>query len=424
VRYVVTSFGSAGDFLPTLAVARTLHQRGHHVLFVSNPFHAPPVQAAGIEFVPAGEHIDLYGLITRSPELLSVARGGPVLVDMLAMPFFATTYRVAAKVLREVHVDAVIGSNLSFGLFWAALERRVPAVMIAATPLCWLARRAPAQFLDQAVPARLLPWVAGATRALLIGAADHWLRSVARTVGATAIDGAHSSVEARLALQLGTWPELLRPRTDGDPPNAHAVGFMHAGHLGTTASALPEELEAFLAQGSPPVVIGLGSIFSLGSDDVVADAAEACAEIGRRCVVVGAAPRNRALPEGTLVVRYATYRLLFPRAAAIVIHGGAGTTGEALRSGRPSVVVPFGFDQFALGWQVERLGAGVRVPKKGRDRAAITRALRAACEDAAIAARAAEVADELGRAPDGADVAACLVTGLGPRAPRRAARRG
>lgn len=112
------------------------------------------------------------------------------------------------------------------------------------------------------------------------------------------------------------------------------------------------------------------------------------------------------------MVPYATYDLLFPRAAALVIHGGAGTTGESLKSGRPSVVVPLAFDQFELSWQVERLGTGVRVAKRGRSRESIAKALRRAIEDEAIAGCAARIAAELRDAPDGADLTAKLVTEL------------
>jgi UDP:flavonoid glycosyltransferase YjiC (YdhE family) len=182
----------------------------------------------------------------------------------------------------------------------------------------------------------------------------------------------------------------------------HACGFVRAGHHGTSAPSLPDELETFLAGGDPPVVIALGSIFSLGSDALVADVAHSCAELGERCVLVGPTPRVHALPDATFVVPYAAYHLLFPRAATLVIHGGAGTTGEALRSGRPTVVVPLAFDQFALGWQIERLETGINLPKRGRSRATIRAALERSFASK-IDARARAVGEELAGAPDGAE---------------------
>src|SRR4029077_17848912 len=74
-------------------------------------------------------------------------------------------------------------------------------------------------------------------------------------------------------------------------------------------------------------------------------------------------------PSHTLAARSAPYDRIFPRAASIVVHGGSGTTGEALRAGRPIIGVPFAYDQFSLCACTERLGVGVRVPVAGRTRA-------------------------------------------------------
>jgi hypothetical protein len=101
--------------------------------------------------------------------------------------------------------------------------------------------------------------------------------------------------------------------------------------------------------------------------DVLEDVAAACADLGHRCLVIGHPSTQTGFTGDTLAVPYAPYHLVFPRAAAVVIHSGAGTTGEALRSGRPIIAVPFGYDQFALSWQVERLGVGGR---GGSDRGA------------------------------------------------------
>ncbi len=409
MRFVATAFGSAGDFLPTLAVADALRAEGHEVVFVTNPFHERVIRARGIEFVPAGAEVDLYGLIVQNPDWLTTGGGLRAIVEDLAAPYFAATYFVVRDLLVRQRFDGVVGGDLSPGLFWAAIERRLPSYMISATPIMWVTGHAPAQLLDFRVPEWLLPYAAGAFHAIWVELVDHFLRSVARTAGATSFDASLSAIQRGLALHAGMWPELMRPPSPMDLPNKRACGFARAGHLGTTAPALSPELEAFLASGAPPVVIALGSIFSLGSGDVIADAALACADLDKRCVLVGRPPQDRELPPGTLVVPYATYHLLFPRAEAVVIHGGAGTTGEALRSGCPSVVVPLGFDQFGIAWRMEHLGAGVRVAKRGRSREALREAIRTACETEAIRARAEEIGAELARAPDGALATARLI---------------
>jgi UDP:flavonoid glycosyltransferase YjiC (YdhE family) len=97
---------------------------------------------------------------------------------------------------------------------------------------------------------------------------------------------------------------------------------------------------------------------------------------------------------------------VFARAAANVVHGGAGTTAEALRAGRPIVGVPFAYDQFTLCEYVERLGVGRRVRVKRRSRADVVAVLRAILADAATARRATDMGARFAAEPDGAETAA------------------
>jgi UDP:flavonoid glycosyltransferase YjiC (YdhE family) len=220
-----------------------------------------------------------------------------------------------------------------------------------------------------------------------------------------------AGIEKQVTLHVGTWSSQLRPVAAGDLPALRTCGFARAGQLGTRTE-VPPEVEAFLDAGPPPVVIGLGSVFSVIGGDILEELAMACAELGQRCLIVGHPAGKTTFPGDTLAVPYAPYHLVFPRAAAVVIHCGAGTTGEAMRSGRPIVAVPFGFDQFALSWQVELLGAGVRVSKSRRSRPHLVEALSRVIGDAALRAGAARLARQLEEEPDGVAVAVDLITKL------------
>jgi UDP:flavonoid glycosyltransferase YjiC (YdhE family) len=88
----------------------------------------------------------------------------------------------------------------------------------------------------------------------------------------------------------------------------------------------------------------------------------AAQKLGRRAVLlIGHDPLN--LPQApfgkrVITVPYAQHAHLFPRASVVVHHGGIGTTGHALRAGKPALIVPYGGDQFDNGARVERLGVG------------------------------------------------------------------
>jgi UDP:flavonoid glycosyltransferase YjiC (YdhE family) len=100
---------------------------------------------------------------------------------------------------------------------------------------------------------------------------------------------------------------------------------------------------------------------------------------------------------------------LFPRTAAVVHHGGAGTTAAGLRAGVPSVVVPFMSDQPFWGRRVFALGAGPEpIPRKQLTAEKLARAISAAVTDPVIRRRAANVG-RLIRAEDGVARAADLI---------------
>jgi len=159
---------------------------------------------------------------------------------------------------------------------------------------------------------------------------------------------------------------LAAPQSDW-PRHTVVTGCIHHD---TVHGGLTPEVDEFLAAGPPPVVFTLGSsAVGLPSAahfyDVSAAAAHA---LGLRAILlVGRSPENRPamLSGDVLVAEWAPHSELFPRALAIVHQGGAGTLHSALASGKPTVVVPFAFDQFDNAARVARLGvASVIYPQK------------------------------------------------------------
>jgi sterol 3beta-glucosyltransferase len=98
----------------------------------------------------------------------------------------------------------------------------------------------------------------------------------------------------------------------------------------------------------------------------------------------------------TFVVESAPHRWLFPRVAAVVHHGGAGTTAAGLAAARPTVICPFQGDQHFWAVAVHRAGAGPQpLPAKKLTSANLASAIRAAVHDSAMQARAAELSERI-----------------------------
>ena len=158
----------------------------------------------------------------------------------------------------------------------------------------------------------------------------------------------------------------------------------------------PVGLERFLAAGPLPIYVGLGS-GGEAAGTAWMDAAEAAlTECGLRGIFdLGSSDLTaNHLPETIYAVRDIPHAWLFPRVAAVVHHGGAGTTGAGLAAGRPTIVVPTTSDQPFWGRRVHALGAGPRpIPIRRLTARNLGQAISVAVSDPAMRTRA----DELGK---------------------------
>jgi sterol 3beta-glucosyltransferase len=161
---------------------------------------------------------------------------------------------------------------------------------------------------------------------------------------------------------------------------------------------LDAELEGFVAAGEQPVYVGFGSSVGPDPDRLGAVVDEAVRQAGVRALIATgwgglSGVRNGS---GVMVIESVPHRWLFPRVAAVVHHGGAGTTAAGLLAGRPSIVCPFQGDQHFWGAAVFRAGAGPGpLPAKKLAAAALASAIRTAIDDSAIRTRAAALSQRI-----------------------------
>jgi vancomycin aglycone glucosyltransferase len=139
---------------------------------------------------------------------------------------------------------------------------------------------------------------------------------------------------------------------------------------------LDPELEAFLAAGEPPVYFGFGSMrMPAELAEVIVAAARA---VGRRAVIAAGWAELAPLDgEGDcLGIGEVNQQALFGRVAAVVHHGGAGTTTAAALAGVPQVIIPQAYDQPYWAQRVTQLGIGAACPPGTPDAGSLTAALR------------------------------------------------
>jgi UDP:flavonoid glycosyltransferase YjiC (YdhE family) len=157
----------------------------------------------------------------------------------------------------------------------------------------------------------------------------------------------------------------------------------------------PAELATFLGSGPAPIYIGFGSMM-LGRDGdrITALIADALERAGQRGILYrgwGELGRMR-LPPTMLAVDSIPHDWLFPQVRAVVHHGGAGVTAQALRAGVPAIGVPFLGDQLYWADRLAELGAGPEpIPRAQLSSARLAQAITNVIHSSSMRERAAEV---------------------------------
>jgi UDP:flavonoid glycosyltransferase YjiC (YdhE family) len=211
---------------------------------------------------------------------------------------------------------------------------------------------------------------------------------------------------------LATYSPVLGAVQPDFPPHTTITGFTFYDQATRQRSALASQLQDFLASGPPPLVFTLGS-FAVGfPGHFYRVSAEVARQLGQRAVLLvgaeGIDAYRDARSDDVFVCDYAPFSELFSKARVIVHHGGIGTLGQALRAGKPQLVVPLFSDQFDNAARVVRLGVArsLRLKKYDRDRAAAN--LASLINDASYSSRATAVGSEVSR-EQGDEVAARVV---------------
>lgn len=399
IDIVLVTIGSAGDLFPFLRIGTVLRDLGHRVTFVAPWLHQPYVEQAGLAF----HGLDIDEAVLDDPDLWHAIRG------------FGVVWRATRPAMAQVQhlVGPLLGSGPSLliahplALPEADLIRAAhPGVTVVAgilapqnlptvhDPLMVGPRRMPAW-----VPysARRMMW-RGVGRFVLDPVALPGINAARQAQGAAPVAGLlqHLAIVPDLTLLLfPAW--FAAPLPDWPQPNLQA-GF--ALYDPNPSAALPVALQAFLAAGPAPLVSTHGT-GNRQASAYFAAARDATVQLQRRAIFLtphaGQVPAN--LPPDILWLDYVPLRALLPHAAALMHHGGIGTTAEALRAGTPQLIIPLSHDQFDNAERAKALGVGARLDATRVTPARLAETLERLLSAPALANRCREVAS---RFDDGA----------------------
>jgi sterol 3beta-glucosyltransferase len=416
------AIGARGDVQPMLALGAGLRAAGLDVVCATHADFAEPARALGLETtVILGDSTTFFG-----------GAAGVAIRDYAADPRrlrrFVDAYLPVAyeKLLRAAAAacqgsDAVVCWPFGRGATSLAEALQVPVFVACPYP--------PTHLPTKSFPNPYVPGFAAGEAAIRRSwrlnlplfqmndpVINRWRRE---TLGLPPIGWREDLRRLRRLPHLLGFSTAVLPRPHDWAPWVDVTGFWF-GEVAADYTP-PPELRAFLAAGPPPVVIGFSSQVVRDGDALARAVTDGVAQSGLRAVLLGGyGALARVEPTAQLCpVPSVPHAWLFPRVAAVVHHGGSGSTAEALRAGVPNMAVPFGYDQPLWGARLAALGVGpAPIAASALTADALAAALRQLTTDAAMCARA-RAAGEIIRSEDGVAraVATVLATldGVGAR---------
>ena len=402
MQIAIIGTGSRGDVQPYIALGKGLINAGFRVRFVSHQNFEELVTSHGLEFWPVEHDVQV---VVQENEMQARIEKGNFLSLMAQM---AKEAQRGAIRLAESGLAACEGMDLLLvgmgGVYIGlALAEKLNLPLLQA----YLLPFTPTQEFASVLVSKRPAWFGSSmnrishhlTRQVMwqgFRSADKIARKKVLNMPPAPFSGPYNSVRMLgLPILYGYSPSVIAAPTDWGE-NIHVTGYWF---LDASDDWIPPStLTDFLDSGSPPVYIGFGSMSNRNPEETADLVLEALRRSHQRAILLSGwgGLQGSDLPDTVFMIDSVPHAWLFPRMAAVVHHGGAGTTAAGLRAGVPSVIVPFFGDQPFWGQRIADLGVGPDpLPRKKLTVERLARAIQIAVSDKDMHQRAARMGEQI-----------------------------
>jgi len=399
MRITIITIGSYGDVQPYIALGLGLQTAGHNVCLATHARFKPLICSHGLDFFP----------LAGDPSELLESEAGRAWLESGSNPlhFFRRLSSLAEPVLQQSAIDcwnacqnadAIVLAQLGIGVAYPVIESLgVPYYFACLQPLtptyafsCPFFPAKPSWLpIDSGYYNRLTYFLSVEAFWKLVQSSVNKVRqenlNLPKLPSRWLVDQLRRQEEHFL---YGYSSNVLSPPADWNNRN-HITGYWFLDR--PAGWEPPADLVDFLASGPPPVYIGFGSMKNRNPEEVTEMALNALACSRQRGILLTGwgGLSNADLPDEVFKIDAIPHDWLFPQMAAVVHHGGAGTTAAGLRAGIPSVIIPFFAEQPFWGRRIAELGVGPKpIPRKRLSQERLAAAIHTAASDESMRRRA------------------------------------
>jgi sterol 3beta-glucosyltransferase len=401
MQLLIPTIGSRGDLQPYIALGIGLQKAGYSIVIASHPLFRELVESYGLTFAPIGPDIDLALEVARLRGNARSLDGGFMRVMRFSFDMLEKAHPEILRLAEQS--DGIIVSHTAAGSIEAD-QLHLPSISVTLFP-----QAIPAKDPKQSIFAKAAFGIIGAGMGLVM---TRPLDQIRRRIGLQPMGPTGITSPVLNLIPVST--SVVQPSPFWEP-RQRMTGFWFADTPQQWNP--PQALADFLAAGEKPVVISLGAM-SLGQKDaegLVDLMVRSIQQAGVRAVIQGfqETMQNRTLPETIFSCGSIPHVWLLERAAALVHHGGFGTTAAGLQAGIPQLVIPFIIDQYLWGNLVAEKGVGPKpIARKDLTVEKLSAALRLLYRDTAMKENAQRIGAAI-RTEDGVGTAIRLINETG-----------
>ena len=421
MHVLLVPVGSHGDVHPFVGLGLVLKERGHRVTFLIDGYFDALIRPLGFETVTLSEPQEFEEAL-KDPDLWHPKRGLKAVSRR-----FVEGSRLIYRKIEERYVPGetiAVGGSLAFGMRMASEKLGIPAATLHLSPIIFVSVHETPQLGGKTLPKWVPHWLKRRIfdltfKRMVNPIIDPPVNVVREEIGLSPISNIIRDWIHSPEMVICAFPEwFAKPQPDW-PPQAKLVGFPLYDERGV--EPISNELDAFLSSGSPPIAFTPGSANVHGRAFFEA-AIDACKRLNRRGLLL---TRHRGqipfpLPEGIRHEPFAPFSLLLPRVAALVHHGGIGTSSQAMMAGIPQLIMTLAHDQFDNAARMERLGvARAILPSRFQGRR-VAKLLHELIDSEQVAANCRDIAARFDGLNAGLERAADLVESLATNAKAKA----
>ncbi len=401
MKFTIVTIGSRGDIQPFLALGVGLSQAGHQVKLATHHTFASWIESYGLEFAQ----------LEGNPQEWLESEAGKQIMESAKNPLqFIRLFGEAINPMMDSLMsdawaacqgaDAIISHFIVAWVQDLARKLNVPYFMTAFSPVS-----ATSEYPISLTPGKslggLLNYLSYPVSQLMFwqlfrSPTNKWLKSNLDIPPHPVWEYPTIRMNRDRVPFLYAYSSAVLPRPYNWSERIHVTGYWYLKSADNWQP--PQNLVDFLASGSPPIYIGFGSMKNRNPEQLTEIALQALAKTKQRGILLTGwgGISNADLPNEILKIDSVPHNWLFPQCAAVIHHGGAGTTAAGLRAGVPTIIVPFLGDQPFWGNRLASLGVGTEpIPQQDLTEDKLAQAIATVIENKAIVKRAKDLGKQI-----------------------------